>query len=85
MWTKDNVFWPAELLPKGLSDSRILTFGYPCDIGHFWSPTSTNKVDDHCKNLMADLKIIRKDEDAADRPIIFVAHSLGGIVCARVS
>lgn len=38
-----------------------------------------NTVREHARNLVNDLTALRRD--AVGRPIIFVAHSLGGLVC----
>ena len=31
-WTRDQVFWPAQLLPKEFPDARIFVFGYDSSI-----------------------------------------------------
>lgn len=83
---KDNTLWPRDLLPKKIPRARILTFGYDADVYHFWSkPASENTIKDHGNNLTASLVGLRLENDkTATRPIIFVAHSLGGLVCAEV-
>ncbi|KAF2241532.1 hypothetical protein BU26DRAFT_525046 [Trematosphaeria pertusa] len=82
--TKDGkVLWPRDLLPQDIKEARILTWGYDSHITHFWTKTSLGNVDTHARNLCADLSSLREYTDTTDRPIIFVAHSLGGIVCAN--
>ncbi|ORY03567.1 hypothetical protein BCR34DRAFT_573448 [Clohesyomyces aquaticus] len=82
--TKDGkVFWPRDLLTQDIKNARIFTWGYDSHITHFWSKTSAGNVDTHAKNLCADLSSRREFTDTTDRPIIFVGHSLGGIVCAN--
>lgn len=86
-WTKGTTLWPEKLLPEKVPQARILTFGYDADIYHFWlKPTSDNSIKNHADNLTAGLVGLRHGkEQTATRPIIFVAHSLGGLVCAQVS
>ena len=78
--------WPKDLLPKKIPQARILTFGYDTDVWHFWSrPASDNTIKNHADTLTADLCSLRHEKSQiAARPIIFVAHSLGGLVCAKV-
>ncbi|KAH6681005.1 Alpha/Beta hydrolase protein, partial [Plectosphaerella plurivora] len=72
--------WPETLLPAALSDVRILTYGYDAYILQK-SVASTNRLIDHATNLVNDLTTDRARCDASNRPLIFVAHSLGGFVC----
>ncbi|KAL8982254.1 MAG: hypothetical protein Q9205_003183 [Flavoplaca limonia] len=84
-WKKGEVFWPYNLLAKNLPEARIISWGYDADVAHFLSPTSANRVKDHAKGLSNDLRGLRGSPVASTRPIIFIAHSLGGIVCAQSS
>ncbi|KAL6719999.1 hypothetical protein ACLMJK_001920 [Lecanora helva] len=82
-WKKGDVFWPYNLLPKDIKEARVITWGYDADIAHFLAPLSANRVKDHAKNLLTALRGVRDTPETSDRPIIFVTHSLGGIVCAQ--
>lgn len=44
------------------------------------SPVSSNGLSEHADDLLTDLTNNRIRHNASDRPIIFVAHSLGGLV-----
>ncbi|PSN64914.1 hypothetical protein BS50DRAFT_677808 [Corynespora cassiicola Philippines] len=80
-WTyNDSVLWPRDLLPKDIPHARILTFGYDADVARFFSITSSNTIRDHGKSFAQDLAMFRARTKTGDRPIIFVAHSLGGLV-----
>ncbi|KLJ05394.1 hypothetical protein EMPG_11111 [Blastomyces silverae] len=72
--------WPRDLLAPDFHTARILTFGYDADVMKVWEPTSSNQILDNGKAL-AFAVLAHRQDDAATRPIIFVAHSLGGIVC----
>ena len=61
-----------------------MTWGYKADVTHFLSPTSTNRVKDHAKSLLNALSALRNSPETSRRPIMFVTHSLGGLVCAQV-
>ncbi|KAF7510444.1 hypothetical protein GJ744_006723 [Endocarpon pusillum] len=73
--------WPKILLPKELPQARILTFGYDAYIADWRAMVSKNRISNHSKNLLAALANHRENDDTNNRPIIFVAHSLGGLVC----
>lgn len=78
------MFWPYNLLARDIPDARIITWGYKADAGHFLAPISTNRVKDHANDLSRALSGVRNSSEITTRPIIFVAHSLGGIICAQV-
>ncbi|KAK4206119.1 Alpha/Beta hydrolase protein [Rhypophila decipiens] len=72
--------WPKTLLPPKLTRARILTFGYDAYIVRK-SGASSNRLIDHATNLLNDLTTDRASCNASSRPLVFVAHSLGGLVC----
>lgn len=76
----EDVFWPRDLLPRECREARILTWGYNTDVTKGYEGTNKNNIFAHAKNLLAALK----RERPKNRPIIFVAHSLGGIVVKEV-
>lgn len=100
-WTCNKTLWPETLLPTKLPGARILTFGFDADVVNFWSPAGQNRIGHHAQSLAESLANQRDvtetvscldgcDEVSADRiqstrPILFVAHSLGGLICENVS
>lgn len=75
-----GVFWPRDLLPAILPGARVFTWGYDVDVNHIFSSASQNSVFQHAGNLLVDLTDARQSDAEKVRPLIFVAHSLGGIV-----
>ncbi|KAL2204237.1 hypothetical protein CC79DRAFT_1389020 [Sarocladium strictum] len=81
--------WPKTLLPKALLPqqqhnlrARILTYGYDAYVVRK-STASTNRLREHADNLLNDLVMDRDMNGGTSRPLIFVAHSLGGLVCKK--
>ncbi|KAK3347052.1 ankyrin repeat-containing domain protein [Lasiosphaeria hispida] len=82
---QDDVYWPADLACKTIPNSRILTYGYDTKVRHrFAGPVSKNCVYDHARDLLCSFEPLRRNPDEACRPILFVAHSLGGIIVKEV-
>ena len=87
-WTSktNNCLWPRDLLPSAVEEEkvRILTFGYDADVTQTLGEGVTkDKIHNHAENLVASLVANRSLRHAKERPIIFVAHSLGGLVVKR--
>jgi hypothetical protein len=82
-WSDNGVYWPKDLLATDVPKARIFSFGYRADIVGFWGGPSQNRIDNHADDLVAQLAGIRTQTKTADRPIILVAHSLGGLVCEQ--
>lgn len=77
---RHSVYWPTDLLPNTIPDARIMTYGYDTHIRHKLAGprASQNTVYDIAWDFLVALEAQRRD--ATDRPLVFVAHSLGGIV-----
>jgi protein SERAC1 len=56
-----------------------MTFGYDADVVRFWTIASSNQLQDHGKSLA--YAVLDQCAGPGPRPIVFVAHSLGGLVC----
>ena len=75
-----NVFWPRDLLPRAFPQARIVTWGYDVQIESFLAAASQASIYHHAENLLSDLVMLRKSDTPKLKPLIFIAHSLGGIV-----
>ncbi|WYZ43693.1 hypothetical protein EsH8_VII_000129 [Colletotrichum jinshuiense] len=78
-WTANGMHWLRDFLPADLPNARILAWGYDANT-HAASRVSCQYLYDHARTLVADLSRKRELTDSSHRPIIFVAHSLGGII-----
>lgn len=84
-WTVDGANqrpWPATMLPGKFPHAHLLTFGYDADVVRLRA-ASTDTIKSLAESLLYSLKRVRQEADALHRPIIFVVHSLGGIVCKK--
>ncbi|KAJ9500638.1 hypothetical protein H2202_003854 [Exophiala xenobiotica] len=91
-WSKNRdpaLFWPLEWLPfeRTISSARISTFGYNA---HFTSTSDTGSIlniSHFAKDLLFQLRFAKgaaeKPLAVGTAPIIFVAHSMGGLVVKK--
>ncbi|KAI0546158.1 WD40 repeat-like protein [Xylaria curta] len=81
--TDPLTYWPSEWLPHepGFRHARIHSFGYDSD----WKKTAASSltVHDFALALLADIKHSDAFKRNGDTPIVFVAHSMGGLVIKK--
>ncbi|KAK3990460.1 hypothetical protein QBC44DRAFT_288816 [Cladorrhinum sp. PSN332] len=71
--------WIQDFLKKDFPHARIFTYGYTTGDSFFSNIVSG--IGDYARDLMARLQGERFDvEKPGERPILFICHSLGGIV-----
>jgi hypothetical protein len=85
-WTAERedgvrVNWLKDLLPRKLPNTRILSFSYNSRVQF---SKSTSDISDFASQLLGQLLAVRRTKVEAARPIVFVCHSLGGIVFKEV-
>ncbi|KAK3314378.1 hypothetical protein B0H66DRAFT_595100 [Apodospora peruviana] len=79
-WQADDAertVWPRDLLPNHFPNIRVLSFGYNASIK---GTTSQSGIRDHARALLQWLDDFRDGESELSRPLIFVGHSLGGVL-----
>lgn len=72
-------YWPYDLLALDFPTARIATYGYDSKVSNFFKGAAiqTNIIG-HGTSLLNALEAFRRN--TPDRPMIFVVHSLGGLV-----
>ena len=90
-WSKNhdpNLFWPQLWLPlePDIDRARIFSFGYNASF-HAGAAKSISNIADFAKELLFEMRF-GKDEQGQDLgmgnvPIIFVVHSMGGLVVKK--
>jgi hypothetical protein len=76
-----SLFWPEALLPDDYQNLRVLTYGYDSHVSHYFNgPASKLNLSQLAEGLLNRVAGEREHSNCADRPIIFVAHSLGGLL-----
>ncbi|CCA75073.1 related to tetratricopeptide repeat domain protein-Neosartorya fischeri [Serendipita indica DSM 11827] len=77
-WTAENgILWLRDLLKADIPNARILAYGYDADT-RSQECVSTRTIYQNADKFLKSLS--RQRSDHPRRPIIFIAHSLGGIV-----
>ena len=81
-WTDDNgALWLRDFLPSQLPPARIMSYGYNSRTAFSKAVTDIN---DEAAMLLDRLVGERQSKGQKTRPIIFVSHSLGGIIVKKV-
>ncbi|KAK3372937.1 hypothetical protein B0T24DRAFT_494233, partial [Lasiosphaeria ovina] len=73
-WKASSVSWPEELALE-CKNARLLSFKYNRSI---WTGSDMRSMQSASEQLLAMLTTYRRRDVSEHRPIIFVAHSLGG-------
>lgn len=77
----DGIFWPADLLPDSHQNVRVLTYGYDSNVSHYFQgPANKLNLSQLGEGLLNRMVGERSRSKASGRPIVFVAHSLGGLL-----
>ncbi|TGO08253.1 hypothetical protein BTUL_0219g00220 [Botrytis tulipae] len=84
-WTEKNEdgvknMWLRDQLPNELPGARIFSFGYDANV---LFSRGTGTIEDFATNLLEDLVRVRKDDSNQKRRVIFICHSMGGIVLKK--
>ncbi|VUC37866.1 unnamed protein product [Clonostachys rosea] len=74
---KTNKVWLRDFLPQDLSNIRVLLYGYDTTLPGSHSKQS---ISDLGNALMETVTAFRSKTQTLSRPIIFIGHSLGGLL-----
>ncbi|KAI1084843.1 hypothetical protein F5B20DRAFT_223057 [Whalleya microplaca] len=79
-WSKDEILWPRDLLPKQepFHKAAIHTFGYDSD----FKKSSTLNIQDFSQSLLNSM-VNNPTIHASQCPIVLVGHSMGGLVMKK--
>ncbi|CAG7947031.1 unnamed protein product [Penicillium salamii] len=71
--------WLRDFLSKDLPQCRTMIYGYNSKL----SSHGVDTILDYGRELMEEMKQIRDTKEPQQRPLIFIAHSFGGIILAH--
>ncbi|KAL4861938.1 hypothetical protein BDV12DRAFT_203507 [Aspergillus spectabilis] len=71
--------WLRDFLSKDLPQCRTMIYGYNSKL----SSHGVDTILDYGRELMEEIKKIRNTKELQQRPLIFIAHSFGGIILAH--
>ncbi|KAK3994492.1 hypothetical protein QBC44DRAFT_44695 [Cladorrhinum sp. PSN332] len=81
---KPEVYWPLDFLPASCPTARIFTWGYHTLVVDKKPLRLQGDIFAHAHEMLLELAGMRATLGARARPIVFVAHSTGGVVVKEV-
>jgi len=75
---ESNRMWLQDFLPNNIKGIRIMTYGYNTEL--VGANTQASRLLDHRRDLIQQVQSARSSPEEQNRPIIFLGHSLGGIL-----
>ncbi|KAI0551517.1 hypothetical protein F4679DRAFT_129745 [Xylaria curta] len=73
-------FWPRDLLPLLCPEARVITWGYHTLYHGDEAATTQPDLSYHAKDLLRELVGLRNSTNLQQKPLVFVAHALSGVV-----
>ncbi|KAK6533609.1 hypothetical protein TWF694_002546 [Orbilia ellipsospora] len=81
------VLWPRDLLAREIPEVRILSYGYDTKVTSWFEGATSNMIHHHSETMISRLHNFRSrkidGKSSTERPIIWIGHSLGGILIKR--
>ncbi|KAF3081300.1 hypothetical protein TWF102_010237 [Orbilia oligospora] len=82
-----SVLWPRDLLPFEIPEVRVLSYGYDTKVTSWFEGATSNMIHHHSETMISRLHNFRSrkidGKNSTERPIIWIGHSLGGILIKR--
>jgi len=75
---KTKAKWLHDFLPGDIKNARVMVYGYNSAVAFSKSAAG---VEEFARDLLERLSTVRQD---GDRPLIFICHSMGGLVVKKV-
>ncbi|KAF8532917.1 hypothetical protein BDD12DRAFT_535075 [Trichophaea hybrida] len=72
-----NTMWLRDLVPEDIPTIRVLTYGFNSVLV---GSKSTSSIRQFAKTFLEDVLNTRETSDGKQRPLIFIGHSLGGLI-----
>ena len=72
--------WISDFLPSQPPHARVFSYGYDSQVVR---SSSVAGIPEFAANLLAWLKLRRRSESEKQRPLLFICHSLGGIIVKK--
>ncbi|KAI0102848.1 quinon protein alcohol dehydrogenase-like superfamily [Nemania sp. FL0031] len=74
-----ETFWPLDILSRDFEGARIMTYGYDSRVTRwFHGPAMKLDIDQYGESLLNATEASRRGNP--HRPLIFIVHSLGGLI-----
>lgn len=70
--------WLQDFVPRDIRNARVMSYGYSSVVAF---SKSTGRVKEFTRDLLERLKAVRLK---STRPIIFICHSMGGLIVKKV-
>ena len=75
-----NPLWLRDFLKDDFPDARIYSVGYNSKVAFNFG---TGRLHSFARELLVNIQRTRETEDEKQRPILFVCHSMGGLVVKK--
>lgn len=75
-----NPLWLRDFLKEDFPNARVYSMGYNSKVAFGFG---TGRLDSFARELLINIQRTRETEDEKQRPILFVCHSIGGLVVTK--